>query len=195
MKKMKIKNVIIGEQYETYENYKEFLEIVKEKKINVKVVNAESKIKIEDKIYFDVLWPNKKNMISKNAINNNSIVCKLVYKDFSMLFTGDIEEVAEKAILSEYGRTGANILNSTILKVAHHGSKTSSTIEFINAVNPKYALIGVGKNNKFGHPSDLTVSNLQSMNVQIYRTDQMGEIMIKTNGEKCKIEKFINKSR
>lgn len=195
MKKMKIKNVIIGEQYETYENYKEFLEIVKEKKINVKVVNAESKIKIEDKIYFDVLWPNKKNMISKNAINNNSIVCKLVYKDFSMLFTGDIEEVAEKAILLEYGKIGANILNSTILKVAHHGSKTSSTIEFINAVNPKYALIGVGKNNKFGHPSNLTVSNLQSMNVQIYRTDQMGEIMIKTNGEKCKIEKFINKSR
>ena len=195
MKKMKIKNVIIGEQYETYENYKEFLEIVKEKKINVKVVNAESKIKIEDKIYFDVLWPNKKNMISKNAINNNSIVCKLVYKDFSMLFTGDIEEVAEKAILSEYGRTGANILNSTILKVAHHGSKTSSTIEFINAVNPKYALIGVGKNNKFGHPSDITISNLQSLNVQIYRTDQVGEIMIKTNGEKCKIEKFINKSR
>ena len=195
MKKMKIKNVIIGEQYETYENYKEFLEIVKEKKINVKVVNAESKIKIEDKIYFDVLWPNKKNMISKNAINNNSIVCKLVYKDFSMLFTGDIEEVAEKAILSEYGRTGANILNSTILKVAHHGSKTSSTIEFINAVNPKYALIGVGKNNKFGHPSDITISNLQSLNVQIYRTDQVGEIMIKTNGEKCKIEKFINQRK
>lgn len=134
-------------------------------------------------------------MISKNAINNNSLVCKLVYKDFSMLFTGDIEEVAEKAILSEYGRTGANILNSTILKVAHHGSKTSSTIEFINAVNPKYALIGVGKNNKFGHPSDITISNLQSLNVQIYRTDQVGEIMIKTNGEKCKIEKFINQRK
>lgn len=195
MKKMKIKNVIIGEQYETYENYEEFLEIVKEKKTNVKVVNAESKIKIEDKLYFDVIWPNKKNMISKNAINNNSLVCKLVYKDFSMLFTGDIEEVAEKAILSEYGRTGANILNSTILKVAHHGSKTSSTLEFINAVNPKYALIGVGKNNKFGHPSDITISNLQSLNVQIYRTDQVGEIMIKTNGEKCKIEKFINQRK
>ena len=169
MKKMKIKNVIIGEQYKTYENYEEFLEIVKEKKTNVKVVNAESKIKIEDKLYFDVIWPNKKNMISKNAINNNSLVCKLVYKDFSMLFTGDIEEVAEKAILSEYGRTGANILNSTILKVAHHGSKTSSNIDFINAVNPKYALIGVGKNNKFGHPSDITISNLQSLNVQILR--------------------------
>ena len=99
MKKMKIKNVIIGEQYETYENYEEFLEIVKEKKTNVKVVKAESKIKIEDKLYFDVIWPNKKNMISKNAINNNSLVCKLVYKDFSMLFTGDIEEVAEKGVI------------------------------------------------------------------------------------------------
>ena len=60
---------------------------------------------------------------------------------------------------------------------------------------PEIALIGVGKNNKFGHPSDITISNLQSMNVQIYRTDQMGEIMIKTNGKKCKIKKFINQRK
>ena len=65
------------------------------------------------------------------------------------LFTGDIEQIAEKAILEKYGDT----LKSTILKVAHHGSKSSSTEKFINAVKPKIALIGVGGNNNFGHPN------------------------------------------
>lgn len=60
------------------------------------------------------------NMISENAINNNSLVCKLIFKKFSMLFTGDIEEVAEKAILDKYGNTSRQIFNSTVLKVAHH---------------------------------------------------------------------------
>ena len=63
------------------------------------------------------------NMISENAINNNSLVCKLKLKQFSMLFTGDIEEVAEKAILNKYGKSSEQILNSTVLKVAHHRIK------------------------------------------------------------------------
>lgn len=63
------------------------------------------------------------DMISENAINNNSLVCKLKYKQFSMLFTGDIEEVAEKTILNKYGKSSERILNSTVLKVAHHRIK------------------------------------------------------------------------
>ena len=63
------------------------------------------------------------NMISENAINNNSLLCKFKYKQFSMLFTGDIEEVAEKAILNKYGKSSEQILNSTVLKVAHHRFK------------------------------------------------------------------------
>lgn len=72
-----------------------------------------------------------------------------MYQKFSILFTGDIEQIAEKEILKKYGDT----LKSTILKVAHHGSKSSSTEEFLNAVKPKIALIGVGKSNNFGHPN------------------------------------------
>ena len=63
------------------------------------------------------------NKIKTNVINNNSLVCKLKYKQFSMLFTGDIEEVAEKAILNKYGKSSEQILNSTVLKVAHHRIK------------------------------------------------------------------------
>ena len=76
------------------------------------------------------------------------------------------------------------MLKSNILKVAHHGSKTSSTQEFLKLVKPQYALIGVGKDNKFGHPSDITIENLKLNSIKIFRTDEMGEISIKSNGKK-----------
>lgn len=85
----------------------------------------------------------------------------MVYQDISVLFTGDIEEIAEKTILEEYKNT--NILKSTILKVAHHGSKSSSTEEFLNAVKPKIVLIGVGENNTFGHPNNGVLERLERM--------------------------------
>ena len=75
--------------------------------------------------------------------------------------------------------------------MAHHGLKTSSTQNFLNAVKPQYAVIGVGKNNKFGHPSDNTIQNLEKANIRIYRTDKMGEIEIKTNGKEIKINEFL----
>lgn len=178
MQEIKVNNVIIGKQYETCENYKKFIEIVKKKNIKVNVVEAGQKINIERNLFFDVLWPCSDNMISENAINNNSLVCKLKYKNFSMLFTGDIEEIAEKAILAKYSKN-KNILKADVLKVAHHGSKTSSTIDFLKAVKPNYAVIGVGKDNNFGHPSDITIKNLKDMGVKIYRTDEIGEIEIK----------------
>ena len=172
MQEIKVNNVIIGKQYE------KFIEIVKKKNIKVNVVEAGQKINIERNLFFDVLWPCIDNMISENAINNNSLVCKLKYKNFSMLFTGDIEEIAEKAILAKYSKN-KNILKADVLKVAHHGSKTSSTIDFLKAVKPNYAVIGVGKDNNFGHPSDITIQNLKDMGVKIYRTDEIGEIEIK----------------
>ena len=86
---------------------------------------------------------------------------KLNYNKFSVLFTGDIEQIAEEKIVSLYKNT--NQLQATALKVAHHGSKTSSIQEFLDLVKPKIALIGVGENNKFGHPSEETIDKLISM--------------------------------
>lgn len=194
LKNLKVKNIIIGKQYEEYENYKEFIKIAKDKKINIKVVEAGEKITIEKNLYINVLWPiNREKMVIQNAINNNSLVFKLRYINFSMLFTGDIEEIAEKEILDNY-KENTELLKSTILKVAHHGSKTSSTKEFINIVKPKYAVIGVGKDNKFGHPSNVTIENLKTINTEIYRTDEMGEISINVNIKgNINIEEFIKK--
>lgn len=184
MKNMKVKNIIIGKQYELCSNYEDFINIVKEKNIKLKVVEAYQRINIEENLYFYVLAPNSNSVITENTLNNNSLVCKLIYKDFSMLFTGDIEEKAESQILEKYSQ---DMLQSSILKVAHHGSKTSSTEKFLNYVKPKVALIGVGKDNNFGHPNKQVLERLKNMGVKVYRTDKMGEIIIKVN-RKAKIE-------
>lgn len=79
-----------------------------------------------------------------------------------MLFTGDIEEIAEKEILNGY-KDNLSLVKAMILKVPHHGSKTSSTQELLEAVNPDFALIGVGRNNTFGHPNDEVIDRLKSL--------------------------------
>ena len=166
MEKMKVKNIIIGTQPETSENYVKFFKIAAKKNIRTICVRATAsspqQIAIEQHLYFDILWPDNLNQITENSLNNNSIVCKLNYKTFSMLFTGDIEELAESAILQEY-KNNIQVLNSTVLKVAHHGSKTSTIPQFLEAVDPKIALIGVGKNNKFGHPNEEVLGRLQDI--------------------------------
>ena len=188
LEELKVKNIIIGKQFESSQNYQKFLEIIKKKKINVRVVETNSKVYIENNLYFDVLWPDSSQMISKNSINNNALVCKLNYKNFSLLFTGDIEEEAEESLVLKYKKN----LKATILKVGHHGSKTSSIKKFIKLVKPKIALIGVGKNNNFGHPSKETIETLNNNDIKIYRTDLDGEIEIIVNDKgKVKIKKFV----
>lgn len=176
LQELKVENIIIGKQFENCDNYQQFLKIVKQKKIRVHIVEIGQRINIEKDLYFDILWPSSINVISENSINNNSLVCKMIYKDTSILFTGDIEEIAENQILEKY--KNSEILKSDILKVGHHGSKTSTIPKFLEKVNPRIALIGVGENNKFGHPSNEVIQRLKDIGVKIYRTDEMGEISI-----------------
>lgn len=118
---------------------------------------------IENGIQISILWP-KEEQIQENMLNNNSIVAKLTYQNTAMLLTGDIEEIAEKQIVEEY--KNSKVLSSTILKVAHHGSKTSSTQEFLEVVGARIALIGVGENNTFGHPNDRVIKRMQNLRYQ-----------------------------
>lgn len=186
LKKLNVKNVIISKQKEDSENFQEFLKIIRDNKTNIIIVKAEDKIQIEKDIVLEIFWPSEKIQIADNALNNNSIVGKIIYNKFSILFTGDIEEKAEKAILEKY-KNNQEILKSTILKIAHHGSKTSSTIEFLSKVNPRIAIIGVGENNNFGHPSIITLKKLKIINCEVFRTDQDGEITIKIKNKKMKV--------
>ena len=140
-------------------------------------MEAGNRINIEKNLFFDILWPSKNETVSKNVINNNALVCKMVSKKVTMLFTGDIEQEAEEAILNKY-KSNIGILKSDILKVAHHGSKTSSTKEFLEAVKPNTAVIGVGKNNNIGHPNKSVLERLKRLGCRIYRTDESGEIIL-----------------
>ena len=145
-------------------------------------------MKIDKYSYFEILFP-EDNLIKENVLNNNSIVARFNSLDFSMLFTGDIEEIAEKRLCELY--SGTDKLEALVLKVAHHGSKTSSTNEFLEMVKPKLALVGVGKNNNFGHPNEGVIERLENMSCKIYRTDNCGEIEIKINKRELQIHTKI----
>ena len=113
--------------------------------------------------------------------NDNSSVIYTELNNHKLLFMGDAGVTTEKEILKKY-----NLLNIDVLKVGHHGSKTSSSREFINKINPKNSIISVGKNNRYGHPNKEVLDNLKE--IKIYRTDQDGSIMFKIKNNKLKIE-------
>ena len=121
--------------------------------------------------------PHISNLDNDSDFNNHSIVVKLYYKNTNFLFTGDIEREAEKRLL-----VWQNILNSDVLKLGHHGSSTSTTGEFLDKVDPMIAVITVGKNN-YGHPSQKVIERLEDRNIKIYRTDENGTVIIRTNGQ------------
>ena len=113
--------------------------------------------------------------------NNNSNVIYIEIDGYKFMFMGDAGIEKEKDILNKY-----NISNIDVLKVGHHGSKTSSSEDFINEMNPNYSIISVGKTNRYGHPNKEVLDNLG--NSKIYRTDQDGSIMFKIKNKKLKIE-------
>ena len=156
IEKIKVKNIIISRQSEKSEEYKNIVNIIKQKNIKVSVVKEKDKIFIEKNVYMEILNPAKE--LEFQDLNNNSIIAKLVYMNFSMLFTGDIEK-SEENLINKY----RDNLKSTILKVSHHGSKTSTSEEFLKYVKPEIALIGVGKDNKFGHPNQTTIEKLENI--------------------------------
>ena len=110
--------------------------------------------------------------------NNTSIVLRIVYGDTSFLFTGDAERVVEQAILNR----GANI-NSTVLKVGHHGSESSTSYVWLREIMPQYAVISVGKDNSYGHPTEEVLSRLRDAEVKTFRTDLQGDIICVSDGK------------
>ncbi len=125
-----------------------------------------------DKILIEVLSPNRAEY---DNLNNYSIIIKLTYGGTSFLFTGD----AENEVLWEI--TGD--VSADVLKVAHHGSNTSSDAEFMKRVSPRYAVISLGENNQYGHPHWEVMELLSEINAKVYRTDEDGTVVITSNGE------------
>ena len=148
---------------------KELIEVLDKKKIlyylYIKELNIDN-----NKLYF----LNNKDFGNEND-NSNVIYTEL--NNYKFLFMGDAGVEVEEDLIKKY-----NLQDIDVLKVAHHGSKTSSGKNFINEINPEYSIISVGKNNRYGHPNDSVLDNLE--NSRIYRTDQDGSIMFKIKNNK-----------
>ena len=170
--KFKVENVIFNcGEFNVLE--KELIKVLDEKKIKyyscIKELNIDN-----NKLYF---LQTKKY----DNENDNSNVIYTEFNGYKFMFMGDAGVEKEKDILEKY-----NLSNIDVLKVGHHGSKTSSSKEYIDEIKPKYAIISVGKNNRYGHPNKEVLNNLD--NSKIYRTDQDGSIMFKIKNNKLKIE-------
>ncbi|OGI61063.1 hypothetical protein A2814_02290 [Candidatus Nomurabacteria bacterium RIFCSPHIGHO2_01_FULL_38_19] len=129
--------------------------------------------------FIDILFPDR-NVFDWSP-NDGSVVARLTYGKTSIMLTGDATIETEKIIL-EGNATGQ--LTSDVLKVGHHGSRTSTSYKFIQAVSPAYALISDGKDNKYGHPHQEVLDDLTSFGVKIFRTDLVGTIIMKSDSEK-----------
>ena len=116
--------------------------------------------------------------------NMSSIVARLVYGDNEFLLTGDSPIAIENYLI---GAEGA-LLQSDVLKTGHHGSKTSTSAAFVSAVSPEYAVISVGKDNKYGHPNQETLDTLGNFGAKILRTDQLGRIVFKSDGTNLEVK-------
>ena len=114
-----------------------------------------------------------------NIVNNKSSVMKVSYKDVSALFTGDSQKEVEDSLLEAEIDVSADILN-----VGHHGSKTSTSMDFLEKVNPEYALISCGEDNEYGHPNSFVMEKLQNQKARVYRTDLDGNVVLETDGTK-----------
>jgi competence protein ComEC len=161
--------------------YQELKNLIREKNIPYVFARRGMRVLLDDGLYLDILFPDRD--VSGWDTNDASIVAKLVYGNDSFLLTADSPDRIEKFLVSLDG----NRLKSNVLKVAHHGSRTSTSEMFLSYVKPDYAVISVGKNNKYNHPHQETLDRLSQFQIPILRTDELGTIKIKSDGEKITV--------
>ena len=158
--------------------YKNFKKKAEEQNVEIKHPNVGDEIQLGSSTV-EFLGPVDEN---GKDLNSTSIVLKITYGNTSFLFTGDAESDEEEEILN----SGAD-LKSTVLKVGHHGSRTSTSYPFLREVMPQYAVISVEKGNSYGHPNEETLSKLSDAGVEVYRTDESGDIVMTSDGNSISI--------
>jgi len=184
----KIGKVLATAAEKDTQTFKEWKDVLSYNKIETLEVWRGTEIKLDD-IDARIIHPQSEVDPNVGEANDKSIVIRLDYGENSFLFTGDIESGAEKEILENLpaGRQGGENVDVNILKVAHHGSKYSSSEEFLDAASPNEAVISVGKNNSYGHPTEAVLEALKKGNTEILRTDELGDIIFACKlNEKCK---------
>lgn len=180
LRNFKVGLVLDSGQPHTSYSYEEFLGLVEEKGIPYRVVKAGESIRGYEAVEIHILNPPPALMEgTRSDLNNNSVVLKIIYGKTSLLLAADIEAEAEERLLS-YGHW----LKTTVIKVPHQGSHSSSTESFLELIDPEVAVISVGRRNPFHHPSSVVLKRYQEMGTKIYRTDRQGAVSFTTDGRK-----------
>ncbi len=192
-KAFQIKQIYDNGQAANTAMYKNYLKNIKTKNIAYKALKKGDTITLGDDVKFAVFSPGKpftkentQGVSESGLTNDNSIVCKMTYGTFSIMFTGDAQKEVEEQLLKNY--KGAE-LQANVLKVGHHGSKTSSSPAFVAAVKPADATISCGVNNQYKFPHKPTLDTLKKYHVNVYRTDKDGIISIISDGSSYEIKK------
>jgi competence protein ComEC len=173
------------------ESYLQLKEILKEKKIETKSLNEEFSPQIINGVEISVLNPPVLNTTQRKVhnlwnLNNSSLVMKLQFKNISILLTGDIEKEAEKQMLKK-----GFLLHADVLKIPHHGSSSSSSLLFLESVNPTYAILSVGERNIGRLPNPEVLMRYERLGAKLFRTDRHGAITVVTDGNSVKVLPFI----
>ncbi|OGZ17464.1 MAG: hypothetical protein A2Z78_00800 [Candidatus Nealsonbacteria bacterium RBG_13_36_15] len=164
--------------------YEEWEKLIKEEKAKIIIAKVGQRIKLTENIYLDIFYPfdNLEDQEVKNT-NDTSIINLLAFAQHSFLFTGDIDKSVEKELIEK------NVdLTADILKISHHGSKTSTSKEFIEKISPEITVISAGRDNKYGHPHQEVLERLENYGIRILRTDLDGDIKIISDGINYKIQ-------
>jgi len=185
LKRYKVKKILSTGVAHTSADYLKWLELIRGKNIEFIKVSDSEKFKFVtgqtdgDNMILKVLYPFSDISQKKfEDLNTSSVIVKLIYGENSFLFTGDLPAEKEEELIS------ANIdIKADVLKVGHHGSRDSSSVEFLKKVQPGYAVIQSGRDNKFGHPHRRVIRNLKKNGIKILRTDEEGDIVFSSNGQ------------
>jgi competence protein ComEC len=154
------------------ESFQKLIDKIKEEKISINVPENGSRIDVGEYLDFEVLSPDSDN--SFKDTNDNSIVARLFFVVNCFLITGDAGEKTEEFLIKE----NINFLDVDWLKVAHHGSKNSSSEDFLEKVTPEFSVISSGKENRYGHPAPETLSRIENVGGEFFRTDKLGSIIV-----------------
>lgn len=171
-----IENYYMPDKLSTTKTFEDVLDALDAKGLSYNVPKIDDEFKLGDAT-FKVIYSGD----DTNDINDSSIVLKMTYGDNSFLFTGDATSNVEEIILNKD-------IKSDVLKVAHHGSSYSSTTEFLDKVDPKYAIISVGTNNSYNHPASITLQKLSNRDITVYRTDLDGTIIFTSDGTNLSVQ-------
>lgn len=177
LKSYTVKNILWTGVVRNTAEYKEWVKLIQEEGAEIVISGGPTSLQIGERSDLDVLYPfdSLEGKEFKDS-NNTSIVLKLTFGETSFLFTGD----ATKSVEGQLSREAGQQLEADVLKVGHHGSKTSTSKEFVEAVSPKIAVISAGKDNRYGHPHQEVLDNLAG--IKVLRTDLDGDIKIISDG-------------